>query len=61
MIGRLTALAALFSVFAAATITYAAGALPAPPAGVVATAQPVRVIQLERVVVIAKRLPAQRP
>jgi hypothetical protein len=54
MISRLTAFAAVFSIFAAASLTYAAGVQHAPAA---ASAKTVRIVQLERVVVVAKRLP----
>ncbi len=54
MISRLTAFATVFSVFAAASLTYAASAQQAVPA---ASATPVRIVQLEHVVVVAKRLP----
>ena len=58
MISRLTAFAAVFSVFAAATLTYAAGAQQAAPVvATAAAATQVRVVQLEHVVVVAKRLP----
>lgn len=56
MISRLTAFATVFSVLAAASLTYAASAQQAVP---VAAAKQVRIVQLERVVVVAKRLPQQ--
>ncbi len=57
MISRLTFAAAVFAVLATATLTYA-GALrtTAPIAPAATTAKEVRVIQLERVVVVGKRL-----
>jgi hypothetical protein len=59
MISRLSTIAATVAVLAAASLTFAAGAqqdaLAVP--GVHAAAKDVRVVQLERVVVIAKRLP----
>ena len=58
MISRLTALAATFAVLATASLAFAAGSHPADTAG--ATKQ-VRVVQLERVLVTAKRTaPAPR-
>ena len=57
MISRLTALAAVFSIFAAASLTYAASVQHAVPIAASASAKPVRIVQLERVVVTAKRLP----
>lgn len=54
MISRLTAFATVFSVFAAASLTYAASAQQAMP---IESAKQVRVVQLEHVVVVAKRLP----
>ena len=56
MISRLTALAAAFSIFATGFIAFAASAQqPATPA---ITAKQIPVYQLERVVVVGKRLPA---
>ena len=57
MISRLTALAAVFSICAAASITYAASVQHTAPIVASASAKPVRIVQLERVVVTAKRLP----
>lgn len=54
MISRLTALAAVFSILAAASLTYVSAAQQVAPT---ASAKPVRVVQLEHVVVTAKRLP----
>lgn len=54
MISRLTAFAAVFSILAAASLTYVSAAPQTVPA---ASAKPVRVVQLEHVVVTAKRLP----
>lgn len=54
MISRLTAFAAVFSVLAAASLTYVSAAQQAAPT---ASAKSVRIVQLERVVVSAKRLP----
>ena len=52
MISRLTTLAATFAILATASLAYAASAHHAPTA---APAKQVRVVQLERVVVTAKR------
>ena len=57
MISRLTALAATFAILATASLAFAANtrhdaASPAP-----AATSPVRIEQLERVVVMVKRLP----
>ena len=54
MISRLTAFAAVFSILAAASLTYVSAAPQAAPA---AAAKSVRIVQLGRVVVSAKRLP----
>jgi len=56
MISRLTAFATVFSVLAAASLTYAASAQHAAP---IESAKPMRIVQLEHVVVVAKRLPQQ--
>ena len=57
MISRFTALAATFAIVATGTLSYAASAhqaaLAAPAA--TATAKTMRVVQLERVVVMGKR------
>jgi hypothetical protein len=57
MISRLTTVAALFSVLATASLTYAATtqhqASTSPP---VAAAKQVRIVQLQPVVIIAKRI-----
>jgi hypothetical protein len=59
MISRLTAFAATFAIVATGTLTYAASAHQAALAAPhTATAKAVRVVQLERVVIVAKRLPA---
>ena len=58
MFSRLTAAAAVFAIFAAASLTVAAGSSRAVLASRAATTQ-VPVVQLERVVVTAKRLPEQ--
>ena len=54
MISRVTALAAVFAVLATATLSFAATVQYAhvPPA---TAAKPVRVVQLEPVVIVAKR------
>ncbi len=56
MISRLTALAATFAVITTASLAFAASAhqsrFDTP-----AAAEPVRVVQLERVLVVAKRIP----
>ena len=58
MTSRLTAFAAIFAIISAASLTFAANAQhPAPVAP--AAAKQVRVVQLERVVIVAKRLPQQ--
>ena len=58
MISRLTAIAAIVSILAAATLTFAAN-LPLGVAATRAAATQAQVVQLERVVVTAKRLPAE--
>ncbi len=59
MISRLTTFATAFAILATASLGYAASArfaaLDAPAA---AAAKPVRIVQLERVVITAKRLDA---
>ena len=57
MISRLSALAATFAVLATASLTYAAAPHPGLHASASAGAKPVRIVQLERVVVTARRLP----
>lgn len=58
LISRLTACAGVFAIAAAATIALAAGpALPLPVPESAAQAAPP--VQLERVVVVARRLPAE--
>ena len=54
MISRLTASAAVFAILATATLSYATGS---HQAGIASTAKQVRIVQLEHVVVTAKRLP----
>ena len=54
MISRLTALAALFAVLAAASLSFAAGAQHTGLSSA-SGAKQVQVVQLERVVVIGKR------
>ena len=56
MISRLTTIATAFAVLATASLTYAAGMQRGTPTAV---AKQVRIVQLERVVVVAKRLPQQ--
>ena len=58
MISRLTTFATVFAVLATASLGYAAS-LPQASNHAAAsdTAKPVRVVQLERVVITAKRLP----
>ena len=56
MISRLTAIAATFAVFATASLAFAASSQHEVSAAPVA-AQALRIVQLERVVVTAKRLP----
>ena len=55
MISRLTALAATFAILATATLSYATSVHQATPVAPAAEAKQVRIVQLERVVVIAKR------
>jgi len=55
MISRLTALAAIFSVLATATLTFASSAQHSAVSASVAAVKHVPVYQLERVVIIAKR------
>ena len=55
MISRLTALAATFAIVATGTLSYAASAHQAALAAPAATAKTLRVVQLERVVVVGKR------
>jgi hypothetical protein len=56
MISRLTAHAVIFAVLGTASLAFAASLQQEAPAAPSATKQ-VRVVQLERVVVTAKRLP----
>ena len=55
MISRLTALAAVFSVLATATLTFASSAQHTAVSAPVAAVKHVPVYQLERVVITAKR------
>lgn len=57
MISRLSAIAALFAIVVTGTVTYAASAHQAATAtAIAAAAKPVRTVQLERVVVVGKRI-----
>ncbi len=58
MISRLSAFAAVFAVLATASLAFAADLRFGAPA-TAATATPVKVVQLERVVVTAQRLQAR--
>jgi hypothetical protein len=55
MISRLTTFAALFAVLATASLSFAAS-VQHPAAASAAASKQVRVVQLERVVVVGKRL-----
>ena len=55
MISRLTAFAATFAVLVTATLAFAASTTSPDTAAKAAAAQPMKVIQLERVVVTGKR------
>ena len=57
MISRLTAVAAAFAILATASLAVAAGSRQVVSEATAAAKAPVRVVQLERVVVIGKRLP----
>jgi ABC-type proline/glycine betaine transport system substrate-binding protein len=57
MISRLTALAATFAVLATASIAFAASAHQGALEAAAASAKPVRIVQLDTVTVVAKRLP----
>lgn len=59
MISRLTFTAAAFAVLATATLAYAAGVGPAGKAEAQSAELSAPVVQLGRVVVTSKRLPAQ--
>lgn len=59
MISRLSFTAAAFAVLATATLAYAAGVGPAGGSELKSAERSAPVVQLERVVVTAKRLPAQ--
>lgn len=58
MISRLTTLATSFAILATATLSYATSAHQAALAAPVASAKQVRIVELERVVITAKRLNA---
>ncbi len=58
MISRLTTLATCFAVLATATLSYAASTQQTTIAAPAAVAKQVRIVELERVVVTAKRLTA---
>ena len=55
MISRLTAIAATFAVCATATLAYATATPRTPVAAPSAAVKQVRVVQFERVVIVAKR------
>lgn len=55
MISRLTIFATAFAILGTASLGYAASARQAALEAPAAAAKPVRIVQLERVVVIAKR------
>jgi hypothetical protein len=57
MISRLTAHAVLFAVLGTASLAFAASLHQDAPMTAGATTKPIRVVQLEHVVVTAKRLP----
>lgn len=62
MISRLTALSATFAILATATLSYAASVQQAAAAAPATTAaKPMRIVQLERVVVTAKRADFMAP
>ena len=67
MISRLTTFSATFAILATATLSYAASvrhATSAAPAAITATAsaaKPMRIVQLEHVVVTAKRADYMAP
>ena len=58
MISRLTVLATTFAILASASLTYATSAHRAATPSPVAVAKQVRIVELERVVITAKRLNA---
>lgn len=61
MISRLTATAATFAILATASLSYATGSHQGTVAVPAASAKSVRIVQLERVVITAKRIdPALR-
>ena len=55
MISRLTAIAATFAVLATASLAYAAGSSHQAALAAQSAAKQVRVVQLERVVIVGKR------
>jgi hypothetical protein len=57
MISRLTAIATVFSILATASIAFAASARQEAMMEAATPAKQVRIVQLDRVVVTAKRLP----
>lgn len=57
MISRLTTLAVTFSIFATASLAFAARSHQEAPAAAAAATKQVRVVQLETVVITAKRVP----
>ena len=59
MISRLTAAAAIFAVLAAASLTFAAD-LPHDVPGIRTASPQAPVVHLERVVITARRLPAEQ-
>ena len=62
MISRLTALSATFAILATATLSYAASVQQAAAAAPATTAaKPMRIVQLETVVVTAKRADFMAP
>jgi Flp pilus assembly protein CpaB len=57
MISRLSTLAATFAILATGTLAFAAGSHPTAAAAA-ASAKQIRIVELQPVVVTAKRLPA---
>jgi len=57
MISRLTAHAVIFAILGTASLAFAASLQQEASTNAAASAKPVRVVQLERVVITAKRLP----
>jgi len=58
MISRLTVLATAFAILGTASLAYAASARQAAFEAPAAVAKPMRIVELERVVITAKRLDA---